>query len=89
MNLTSIWPYITLSIGFAIGFVATRGQARNSLLSVEIKHKEAETKEILVKTAQAIAKTEEGGSVKIRSKNEQAILADEERNRIKELMSEE
>jgi len=85
---SDIWPFICLIIGFGIGFIATRGQVKNTLLSVEIKHKEAETNKLLVETAQAIAKAEEkGGGIKIRTKDEQAILADEERKRVHELLS--
>lgn len=88
MSLSDIWPYVTLVIGFGIGFVATRGQVKNTLLSVEVKQKEAEVKQTLIETAKGIAKVEEGGgSVKIRSKTEQAELADEERNRVRELLS--
>ncbi len=86
--LNEILPYITLIIGFCIGLLATRVQLKNTYLTIEIKQKEAETKKLLVETAQTIAKTEEkGGGVKIRSQQEQAVLYDEERKRVQELLS--
>lgn len=88
MIFSDVLPYLTFTLGFGIGFSATRGQVKNTLLSIEIKHKEAQIKKVLVETAQQIVKTEEkGGGIKIRSKNEQAIVEDAERNRVKELFS--
>lgn len=86
MILANIWPYTTFVIGFSIGLITTKTKLKNTLLSIEITHREAETQKIIAEAATIIAKTEEGGSVKIRSKIEQAIIADEERNRVQELV---
>lgn len=86
--LLKLLPYLTLCIGYALGFFSTRGNLKNTFLTIEIKHKEAETKKVLLETAQAIVKTEErGGAVKIRSQEEQEREADTERLRVKELFS--